>query len=127
MSGSIAGIDPVFSVDDGQIGGLAPNFRFVLWSLAKWNETNDRRWSNPDCVLLATGAFVLEVPLTPDRWSDVFGHKCDESGQTRSAFDALLKSIAQIGFTCGGGISFGHGVGLVSGAAKFLCNEFALP
>ena len=79
-----------------------------------------RWWSNPTRVALdGLEFFDVTVPLFQpgvSNWSDVEGKSQLERP---GGFMTALRRAANFGFTFGGGSFFGHGVGLVSGAARF--------
>jgi hypothetical protein len=65
-------------------------------------------------------ALVMSIPLTPDRWSNVYGQ------QNPQAFAAALKNVGFFGLTFGGQYFWGHGVGLSSGNAKFILINYVV-
>lgn len=82
-----------------------------------------RWWSNPDHVDLVADGLIhnVNIPITPDRWSSVFG-KFGTAAPV-DLRDALL-NLAGVGFTFGGGNAFGHGVYVTGGAARFELLDF---
>lgn len=83
-----------------------------------WDKVSFRFWSNPAVIVLAPGEFILEVPLTPDQWTNVGGQ------QDAAGLQALLGDLDNIGFTFGG-MFFGHGVYSI-GPARFALLEYTL-
>ncbi len=88
-------------------GGISPN------ELGRW-------WSNQKAVKLEQGEFELEVPLTPNQWSSVYGKSGDFSEETKKRFYRTIETPAEIGFTFGGGSFYGHGVRTKNGKARFI-------
>ena len=82
-----------------------------------------RWWSNPLAIKLAEGQHSINVPLTPDQWSSVFGKK---GGAVPREFAAALKDVENMGLTFGGGCFFGHGVNVSGGEAPFTLKAFAI-
>jgi hypothetical protein len=86
-----------------------------------------RWWSNPIAFQLdRLDTETLTVPLTADRWSDVFGRFGNDDAETRAGFRNALEKLGRVGLTFGGGCFFGHGVNVVDGRARFVLREFAL-
>jgi hypothetical protein len=83
------------------------------------SEEFDRWWSNQVAFPLQAGTTTLTVPLTPDRWSSVFGRLGTESAATEQAFKSALSDVTSLGVTFGGGCYFGHGVNVQGGRAEF--------
>lgn len=117
-----------FKTEESNTGTTPSNFRFLLWKNNKDSGELSRWWSNPSCVFLAPGEFILEVDLTPDKWSSVYGKFGNLDSTTLAGFNACKQGIGDIGVTFGGGSAFGHGVRLLdnTGWAKFNCLEFKL-
>lgn len=102
---------------------------FPAHARAYLEETNWQRggefyrwWSNPDAMLLdgAGGTFHITIPLTPDKWSSVYGKYGTADAQSLAGWHKALKNLGWIGFSIGGGCFFGHGVGIDNGTAQFI-------
>jgi len=77
-----------------------------------WASPDSRWWSYADQVRLEPGDFARDIPLTPERWSNVDGQR----GDTRpEAFQQALRRVSSVGFTLGSACAFGHGV-IVAGS-----------
>lgn len=101
---------PIF--DDYQDGGLEPNVR-LMFGYRIGVGAYERWWSNPTTIFLADGEFEVTVPLTPDRWSSVYGAFGNSSPEALAGFtDAVNRQFVFTGMTFGGGSFFGHGVRL---------------
>jgi hypothetical protein len=74
-------------------------------------DANGRWWAVVG-LRLQPGGFALTTPLTPESWSNVYGHRGDEQPE---AFMNTLERVGNIGLTFGGGCFYGHGVHLSSG------------
>jgi hypothetical protein len=103
-------------------GSVRPFF----WSNRDGNGEFDRWWSNPTAYPLAGGTGTLTVPLTPDRWSSVFGKAGNADASARAGFDRALTNVSSLGLTFGGGCFFGHGVNVSGGSARFVLMEYRL-
>ena len=78
---------------------------------------NGRWWANGSKYDLGpqdNQVHVITVPLTPDKWSNVYG-KFDTK-----AFESALANVGWFGLTFGGQDFAGHGVALTSGTSKFI-------
>lgn len=96
------------------------------WDTIKQYPPGDdyRWWSDPIAAELVGGSAVqLSVPLTPDQWTNVFGHRGDESPERAAAFQAALSSVDTLGLSFGGGCFFGHGVNVSGGSATFTLQD----
>lgn len=70
-----------------------------------------RWWANPDAIVVQPGTYSVTVPLTPDRWSSVFGEFANNSPAALAGFTgAKNNSLVVVGLTLGGGCFFGHGL-----------------
>jgi hypothetical protein len=87
-----------------------------------------RWWARGDenGIILRDGPFAITVALVPGDWVSVGGRAGNESIETQAGFANALANIAFIGFTCGGGYSYGHGVNMEGGAATFTLVLFDL-
>lgn len=92
-------------------------FRFMFWSDERYTGMESGRWfSNPTAFQLDQGgAARMTVPLTPDRWSNVYGKF---GSQVPAQFQQALGHPTKLGFVMGGGWFFGHGVYITGGAAR---------
>lgn len=86
---------------------------------------NDRWWSLDSIPLEESNAHEIRVPLTPNAW-----HR---GAENPSAFRECLANIGRIGLSFGGDAdfvdgdtSFGHGVNVELGVARFFCNRLSL-
>jgi hypothetical protein len=97
----------------------------LLWRRGEVAYTKEfyRWWSNPLAIKLAEHQHSINVPLTPDQWSSVFGKKGDAAP---SEFATALKDVENIGMTFGGGCFFGHGVNISGGEATFTLKASAI-
>lgn len=86
------------------------NMRPFFQSHNDWSGEFGRWWADADAWSLAPGSATLVVPLTPDKWSSVYGKRGDLDGATQAAFADALKNVTNLGVTFGGGCFFGHGV-----------------
>lgn len=84
--------------------------------------------TQPASVLLAapSKSFSVTIPLTPDRWSSVFGKYGNSSPQALAGWHRALKNLVWIGFSLGGGCFFGHGVGIDNGSAQFIVTSYTI-
>jgi hypothetical protein len=83
------------------------------------------RWcSNPTAYTLASGFATLAVPVTPDKWSSVFGKFGNADVNSQQGFVTALQDLGSVGLTFGGGCLFGHGVNINSSKARFTVTEF---
>jgi hypothetical protein len=86
-------------------------------------DPNGRWWSYESGYNLGAQdnhMITLVVPLTPDKWSNVYGQHDPNS------FYAALENVAWIGLTCGGKNFWGHGVAVSSGRAKYSLVSFSV-
>ena len=84
----------------------------------------DRWWSKSTAYELAFGSSTLTVPLTPDRWSSVYGKSGNTDATTEAAFARALQNVSQLGLTFGGGCFYGHGVRVKGGSARFILSSY---
>jgi len=77
------------------------------------------RWfSCFDFVELKPGQLqTIRVPLTPDRWSSVYGKRGDYSDAARMGFYAALSRPQALALVFGGGNFYGHGLRARNGNA----------
>lgn len=80
-----------------------------------------RWWADTGGYVLGSkdnSVVTIEVPLTPDKWSSVYGH------HDSAEFAATLKNLAWVGITFGGDNFWGHGVNMLGGTATFTLIDF---
>lgn len=64
--------------------------------------------------LVADGqVHTITVPLTPNRWTSVFGKT------STTEFATSMDNLMGVGMTFGGGCAYGHGVWVTGGKARF--------
>lgn len=105
---------------------IPSSVRPFLWSNANGNGAYDRWWSNPRAYTLAQGSATISVPLQPEHWSSVNGRFGNADGETRFNFEKALLNVTRLGLTFGGGCSFGHGIRIRDGSARFTLTEYAI-
>jgi hypothetical protein len=84
---------------------------------------NYRWWSGDGGYTLGSqdnSTVTITVPLRPEYWTNVNG-QCDAT-----EFNQTLQDLAFVGMTFGGQDSWGHGVNLKSGAARFTLVDYSL-
>ena len=96
-----------------------------------WANDNDfgefsRWWSEPTAFTLADGSQTMTIPLTPDRWSSVFGKLGTYDEASLAGFNAALENVSSLGLTFGGGCFFGHGVNVSNGTARFILLDYSV-
>lgn len=116
----------VFESLDSQSCNIASSVRPFLWANDNGNGVYDRWWSNPTAHPLAPGAATISVPLRAENWSSVNGRFGNADAETRFNFDKALLNVTRLGLTFGGGCSFGHGIRVRGGAARFALTEYAV-
>ena len=77
-----------------------------------------RWWSAP--LDLAPGDYTLSATVSPEQWSDVFGHSGTDAPQQ---FADCVANTGNIGFTFGGTFA-GHGVYAATGSARFVLKSY---
>jgi hypothetical protein len=85
-----------------------------------------RWWSTTFAFVLADGAALLRVPLTPDKWVSVFGLRGTDSAAAQAGFAQAMAKTSKVGLTFGGGSYYGHGVNVTSGSARFIMRDFSV-
>jgi hypothetical protein len=105
---------------------LPPSARPFFWANDSGNGNFDRWWSNPRAYALAAGGTTISVPLQAENWSSVDGRFGSADAETRFGFEKALLNVTRLGLTFGGGCSFGHGVRVSGGTAKFALTEYAI-
>ena len=86
----------------------------------------DRWWSNPRAYALAPGSATISVPVQAEYWSSVNRRFGNAYGETRFNFEKALLNVTRLGLTFGGGCSFGHGIRIRGGTARFVLTEYAI-
>lgn len=100
--------------------------RPFLWANDNGSGAYDRWWSNPRAYALANGSATIAVPLLAENWSSVNGRFGNADSATRFQFDKALLNVSRLGVTFGGGCSFGHGIRVRGGTARFALTEYAI-
>lgn len=85
-----------------------------------------RWWANdPADVVLENGVFSISSSLAPTQgWTSVEGELASNSAAATAGFNQAMANVASIGFTCGGGSFYGHGVNMSAGTATMIINGF---
>lgn len=85
-----------------------------------------RWWAHADenSIIVRNGPFATTVELMPENWVNVRGRIGNKSVATQAGFANALAEVAFVGFTCGGGYFYGHGVNMESGTATFTLVAF---
>ncbi len=144
MAGSVvASADAVFNYltepDGNQPGGHPAACR--IW----FNRAGDdlsgqgqfayyRWWANdPGDVVLKNGSFNVSAELSPtwatntvSGWTSVMGEQANASAAATAGFGAAIANAQSMGFTCGGGSFYGHGVNMSAGTATFNLQSYAV-
>lgn len=89
------------------------------------NFTNEyyRWWAGDGGYVLGSkdnSVVTIEVPLTADCWSSVYGH------HNSAKFADTLNNLGWVGMTFGGRNSWGHGMNMLAGSAKFTLLDFRI-
>lgn len=89
-----------------------------------------RWWANdPASVVLQNGTFSISAVLSPgagDGWTSVMGEQASASAAATAGFQQAIANAAMMGFTCGGGYFYGHGVNMSAGSATFILNSYTV-
>ena len=105
---------------------IPSSVRPFFWSNDNGNGAYDRWWSNPRAYALAQGSATISVPLQAEHWSSVNGRFGNADGETLFNFEKALLNVTRLGLTFGGGCSFGHGIRIRGGTARFVLSEYAI-
>lgn len=97
-------------------GGLKPNMRPYL-NKDRIGEFN--RWWSSKTVFLENDPFVSRIRIHPRLWTSVYGKSGVYSKTARSGFRSALNR-SHLGFTFGGGSSYGHGVKSLNGSCEII-------
>jgi hypothetical protein len=100
--------------------------RPFIWSHRNSFDEFDRWWSGSTAYTLAAGTTTLSVPLSPDRWSSVFGKIGNADAAAQAGFTSALRNVSSLGLTFGGGCFFGHGVFVQGGRAQFVLVSYQI-
>ena len=112
MTFEITGNNPVFGSPNA---GATPQLHLHI--------AGNRHWSNyQHRADLRVGKQTLNVPMTPDCWSDVNGHPATDNVPM---FEQAVKNALAIGFTCGDEHGYAHGAWLERGDAEFRLISFS--
>jgi hypothetical protein len=82
---------------------------------------NYRWWSAEGGYILGSEdntAVTLEVPLTSDKWTNVYG------AHNEAEFNKTLSALGWVGITFGGRNYWGHGVNMNSGSAQLTLLDY---
>ena len=105
---------------------IPTSVRPFFWANANGNGEYDRWWSNPHAYALAHGSAAISVPLQAEHWSSVNGRFGNADGDARFNFEKALLNVTRLGLTFGGGCSFGHGIRIRGGSARFTLTAYAI-
>tara|TARA_R110000868_G_scaffold143263_3_gene361212 strand:- start:1571 stop:2158 length:588 start_codon:yes stop_codon:yes gene_type:complete len=94
---------------------------FIFSHRNDWSGEFSRWWSNPERMLLQQGTVSLSIPLTPDRWSSVFGKR---GTAVPADFNSALSDVSSLGVTFGSDCAFGHGVSVTNGSARWTLTSY---
>ncbi|PYR38992.1 MAG: hypothetical protein DMF89_27010 [Acidobacteria bacterium] len=122
VSLEIATTGPVyfnFMTEPSNTCSTPSSVRPFFWSHENGEGEFDRWWSNPIAYVLAAGSRTLSIPISPDRWSSVFGKMGNADAAATVGFNRATGSVSRLGLTFGGGCFFGHGVFVQGGTARF--------
>ncbi len=125
---------PIFeyNIDPSNTCNASANARFMLQERADdLSGTNGKQyyrwWSIRGAYELAPGSAILTASLTDlSQWLSVFGERADASAAATAGFRQALANLGNAGFTFGGGCSYGHGVHVTGGTAKFAVHQFVV-
>lgn len=89
-----------------------------------------RWWANdPADVVLQNGTFSVSAVLSPGAgggWTSVEGEQATNSAAATAGFAQAMANPDQIGFTCGGGYYYGHGVNMSSGTGTMTVTAYTV-
>ena len=100
--------------------------RALIWENTSLN-WKGRWWSRDIRFVLEPGTVTLNIPIDPTLWSGVLGQPASDD---LAAWNRTINSVNRLGVTFGGGCSFGHGVFVTGGTARFTIENYevtALP
>lgn len=121
---------PIYSSLDTGCNSSPAHFRLYLQRRDDDMKSDGNRWwSNPAHYELGSHdnqTITVAVPLTPDQWSGLNGEFGHSSAQAQQWFQDTLSNLGRIGVTFGGGCSFGHGVNVSVGKARFTLIRFSV-
>jgi hypothetical protein len=124
VSVNIVGVDPQFTylLDGCSSPGVPPTARVMFQRNGDdLIDENGRWWGYMDAIPLKVGMQTIVIPVTPSRWTNVYGKNglVNEQG-----FATAVANPGRIGLTFGGGCSFGHGAWLARGTSRFTLMTF---
>lgn len=99
---------------------LPPTFRLMFEQSNDNMSSADGRWWSRVVDNIGSAdnqVYVFKEPLTPDKWSNVYGMM---GSKDPARFKAALENVGYFGLTFGGQDFAGHGVALTSGSEKFI-------
>jgi hypothetical protein len=108
----------------GNTCAAPPSVRpFLFTNHNDWSGEFSRWWATSDVIVLTPGAFSIDVPLTPDRWTSVYGR----SGlDAPTQFAHALTTVSSLGVSFGAGCFYGHGVFVAGGTARWVLSEYSV-
>jgi hypothetical protein len=90
---------------------------FVGWYQGLLQPTDE--WWADSKFKLAPESTTVQVPLTPDHWTDVYAERANASTSTLAGFNFAKGNVQAYGVSFGGGCFAGHGVSTIGGTARF--------
>jgi len=84
------------------------------------------RWFSNERYVIISGPGNLSVPLSPDKWGQVFGINGAADDQTKVLFAQALATPMAVGMTFGVGCFAGHGIYVTGGTVVFTINRFEI-
>ena len=60
------------------------------------------------------------------QWTSVLGEKANASAAATAGFQQAIANLGSVGFSFGGGCSYGHGVRVSGGGARFAVTSYAV-
>jgi hypothetical protein len=90
---------------------------FVAWYKGQLQATDE--WWADDNFVLAPESKTLQVPLTPEHWTDLYAEHANASASVLNGFNFARSNVQAYGMSFGGGCFYGHGVSTIGGSARF--------
>lgn len=111
------------------VNGNGPAATFYLQATTPPNATDDdaqylRWWTRAEYAVIYQSVQTIHATFDPRQWSSVFGRFGDSSPRATELFWWTVNHGGRIGFTFGGGCSFGHGVYVSGGSLRFTVTQF---
>lgn len=111
------------------VNGNGPAATFYLQGTNPPNMTADdaqylRWWTRAEYAVIYPGVQTIRATFDPRQWSSVGGRFGDYSPRATELFWWTANNGGRIGFTFGGGCSFGHGVYVSGGRLRFTVTRF---